>query len=220
MVLRHQGRQQRPHLRNSDTEIDVNIVECVYGHAGIRGISRVLHHRHTAAPFDGHEAGRAVVEHARQYDPNHARAMRHGRRAKERIDCRSVSIFAGPLSYQHLVFLNQEMIVRRSDIDASWLKTLAIFGQLRLKGLMAVQPPQQRFPGIVSRHVLDDEDGCRQVGRQLANKLVERFQSACRRAENNYVSTLRRHIASLPFSRQIQMRMSHHRMMNDVRSSG
>ena len=46
---------------------------------------------------------------------DHALAMRHGGRSKERIDSWSVLVFARPFGHQHLVFLDQEVIVRRSD---------------------------------------------------------------------------------------------------------
>ena len=106
-ALRHQCRQQRSHLRQRDTKIDVDIVERALRHAGIGGISRVLNDRHPATPLDGDEARRAVVEHARQHDANDACAMRHGGRAKERIDARSVSVFARALGDQQLSFLSK-----------------------------------------------------------------------------------------------------------------
>ena len=103
------------------------------------------------------EAGRTVVQHARQHDADNARAVRHGGQAKERIDSRPVTVLACPLGDQHLVLLDEEMAVRRRDIDASRLKAASVFGQLRLKRLVAIQPPERRFSGIVSGHVLDDE---------------------------------------------------------------
>ena len=81
------------------------------------------------------------------------------------------------------------MTVRWSDVNAPRLETFPVFGQLRLKRLVSAQSAQQRLAGVVRRHVLDDEDGCRQVGGQLADKLVERFQPSGGRADNDDVAS-------------------------------
>ena len=82
------------------------------------------------------------------------------------------------------------MAVRWSDIDAPRLEAFPVFGQLRLKHLVSAQPTEQRLAGVVSGHVLNEKRRGRQVSGQLADQLVERFQSPRRRADNNDVSPL------------------------------
>ena len=94
------------HLRQGHAEIDTPIVEHTLRHAGIGRIPRVLHHGHTAAPLDGDEARRAVVEHAGQHDADDARAMRDRGRSKERIDGGPVSILTRAPRTRILSFLS------------------------------------------------------------------------------------------------------------------
>jgi hypothetical protein len=66
-------------------------------------------------------------------------------------------------------------------------------GQLGAKRLVSAQPTQQRFSRVVGVHVLDDEDGCRQVRRQFTDELIEGLESASGCAHDNDVSSLRSH---------------------------
>src|SRR5438876_5035655 len=109
--------------------------------------------------------------------------MSDGGRAKERIDSGPVSVLPSALGDQDRVFLEQQVIVGSRDVDPAWLETLPIPGQPGNKRLVPAEPTQQRFPGILRRHVLDDEYRRTQVGGQLADQLVERFQSSRRRSD-------------------------------------
>ena len=101
-------------------------------------------------------------------------------------------------------FSKQAVAVRRTNIDTPRLETVSVFGQLRLKRLVSAQPTQSRLAGVVRRHMLNDEEGGRQVSRQLTDELIERFKASRRGADNNDVSSLTCFTGLLPFSRSLQ----------------
>ena len=71
---------------------------------------------------------------------------------------------------------------------------IAVAGELAPEGLVPTQPVQQSLGGIFRGHVLDDEDRRRKIGRQFADQLVESFQAARRRADDDDVAALARHV--------------------------
>jgi len=86
--------------------------------------------------------------------------MRDCGRTKQWIDSWPTSVLAGPLSHEHLVRLQQEVMIRRRDVDPPWLEPFAVFGKVHVKRLVTAEAVRERCPRIVRRHVLDNEHGC------------------------------------------------------------
>jgi len=192
VTLGHEFREERSHFSQRDAEIDVRVVECARRHAGIRRISRVLHDGHPAAPLDGDQVSRAVVEHARQDAADDTGTVRDGGRAKERVNGRPLAVFARSFGDTYVALLDQDVMIRRRNIDTPWLIAVTILGQLRPKGLVAVQTAQQGLSGILKRQVLDNENGGGKVRGQSADESIERFQSSRRRTDHDDVSSVDR----------------------------
>src|ERR1700730_7437032 len=88
------------------------------GHTGIEGLLRVLHNSYAAAPLNGVESGGAIIQRACQHYSNYSRAIRQGRRAKERIDGGPVPVFLRAAYDTDMPARNYEMMIRRCYVDA------------------------------------------------------------------------------------------------------
>jgi hypothetical protein len=72
--LVHQPHQQRGDLGDRQTVVHRHVVAGVAGHARVKGLGRILHHRQPAQALDGHEPRGAVVQRPGQDHADHAAA--------------------------------------------------------------------------------------------------------------------------------------------------
>jgi hypothetical protein len=177
--------QKPAHLPDGYAIINLKIVECALGHARIGGILRGLHNRDPAAFLDGNKTCGAVILHPSQHNADYSRTVADSGGAKQRINSRTAAVFSGSLCNHELVFLDQQMVIRRSDVNPSPLKWLSIFCQPTPKALVPTQPVDQGVARILWGHVLDYEDGSGKIARQLTDKIIESVQPS-RRSPNDY----------------------------------
>jgi hypothetical protein len=86
-------------------------------------------------------------------------------------------VFLRTLADPHVSALDAQVVIRARDVDAPAPDRLPVS---RLPGRQRARAPQdlgqQRL--VVRRHVHDDEDRRRQVGRQVAGQLLEDVDTA------------------------------------------
>jgi hypothetical protein len=90
------------------------------------------------------------------------------------------------------------VIVRSSDIDSPWLKSLAIFCELTAESSVAAQSVQQGSSSVFRRHMLDDKNGRSKIAGQLTDKSIESFQTSGRRTDNDDVMSFTCHKSCTP----------------------
>jgi hypothetical protein len=97
---------------------------------------------------------------------------------KQWINSRPAAVFASAFGDKNCTLFDQQVVIRRSDVDSAWLESLSIFSQFAAKGFMFPQLVQQGLSGALGRHVLNDEDGDGQIGWQLADEIIQSFPPA------------------------------------------
>ena len=88
----------------------------------------ILHNGYAAAPLHGRQAGGAVSQRARENNADNAGAIRERGRTKERVDSRPAVVLSGPTYDGSLSVFEQQVKIRRRDIDAAGLDCLAVTG--------------------------------------------------------------------------------------------
>jgi hypothetical protein len=126
--------------------------------------------------------------------------MRDGGGAKQRIDSRTAAVFTRSLRYQKLIFLDQQMVIRRSYVDPPWFKRLSILCQATMKAPVPTQPMDQGVGCILRRHVLNDENRSRKIARQLTDKIIQSVQTSGGSPNDDNVTSFVSHNASLSAS--------------------
>src|SRR5205085_1492809 len=105
------------------------MVDDALRHFWIFGVLGILDHREAAAHFDRPHAEGAVIELPAENHADDSWPMGHGRRTKEGINGRSIPVLSGPFRNQDMMRFQQQMAVRRGDVEMPSAKTLLILGQ-------------------------------------------------------------------------------------------
>jgi hypothetical protein len=97
-------------------------------------------------------------------------------------------VLPGVVGQSHVAIIEQEMIVRRSNVNMARIVGLAILGMGRQQRSRPAQDIREKaFPNW--RKMTDDEETGGQAGRQTSGKLREDFHAAGRGADNDDVVT-------------------------------
>jgi len=88
------------------------------------------------------------------------------------------------------------VVIGGSYVNSARFEFLAIFGQRATKGFVPSQQVQQGYPGILWRHMLNNEDRRGNVCGKRADQFVQRFQHARRGPDGDDVPACRPHTAS------------------------
>jgi hypothetical protein len=106
--------------------IDLDATECTQRHRVETGFPRLLHDRGAAATLDAPQPRGAVVQRPGQYDANHPRPIAEGGGSEQCIDRRPEAVLLRAPADGNRAAIDEEMMVRRSDVDAPGLDLLAI----------------------------------------------------------------------------------------------
>jgi hypothetical protein len=101
--------------------IDLDISQRASRHRRLFRVGWILHHCHAATVLDGPEPSRAVIQGAAEDNADNTRPVNVGSGPKQRIDCRSKSIFFGSLCEADSTQFKQQVMIRRSDINLTVL---------------------------------------------------------------------------------------------------
>jgi hypothetical protein len=126
--FRRQSDQEITHSGNRRAVIDCYMPQGISRHIRDGGVSRILHDCDASAAFDRVQAGRAVAQRSREYDPYHPRPVTAGGGAKQRVDCRPRQVLSGAPPQQHVPVVQQHVRPGRRHQDAPLLDAFATFG--------------------------------------------------------------------------------------------
>src|SRR6185437_2495967 len=101
-------------------------MKSVFQHVGAKRFLRVLDDSQSATVPDRSQARGAIVQLSREDNPGHSRAVVPGRRAKQGIDGRAVTVFARTAADGYGIAFQQEMEIGRRNVNDA-LSDLFVF---------------------------------------------------------------------------------------------
>src|SRR3954466_14095169 len=138
--------------------IDADVAHGVERHVGRRRFGWVLDNGEAAPGFHGVEPGRPIVELPREDDTDDAFSMGPGSAPKKRIDRRPGSVLARTGVELHNAIVDQEMAIRRRDVNAVSLVGSVVLGADRSDFSSPAQDLRQNAAGA-SVHYDEDRAG-------------------------------------------------------------
>jgi hypothetical protein len=165
----------------------VDISNRALRHAVVFGVVGRLHDGDAAALLDRPQPRRAVVEDAGQDDADGALAVQVRGRAKERVDGRTVAIVFGTARDAHSVIVDEEVMVRRRDVDVRGADEVAVLGSNDRQPRIASQDLDE-VAAPVGLEVHDDEERRREVLGQRRYQSIESGDAACRSDDDDDVA--------------------------------
>lgn len=170
------------------TVIHIDVAQGVARHRRHDRVKRVLHDRHAAELFDGAKPRGSVVEVAGQNHADDTIAAGVRRRTEQRIDRRTEAVlFRSARDAQIIAALDEQVMIRRRDVDVRVLDALAVERVRRGQATGARQNLRQKA-GSGRRGVQHDENRGGQIGGQPRDDLLQRLYAACGRAEYDDVT--------------------------------
>jgi hypothetical protein len=149
----------------------------VQGHAREAGLPGILDDRDASGLLDGGQAGGPVIQDARQHDADDAGPEGARRRAEQDVDRRPVQVLAGTSVHPHRLLGQEQMMVRRRDVNPALEEPDGLSRGHRRK---PARPGEQigKVRAGHGGHVEDDEEGSGKILGQATNDLQERRHSS------------------------------------------
>src|SRR5438105_7401111 len=145
-------------------------------------VRRILHDCDSAALLDRQQTRGAVIEISRQDDADDLWPGVRRRTSKERINCRPMTVFARTAHDANhsiaSVAMDEEMMVRRCDIDHAGLIRLPILGMLRGQFSAATEKKRKNARSI-GGNVDGDKNRRGKIGRKGPGNLQPRLDPSC-----------------------------------------
>src|SRR5262249_6762088 len=125
----HQLYDDFGNLLQGQTKIDIHQVERAAWHIWRHRFTGVLHNRDATAGFDRKEAGCAIIAAAAENDTNYLRAMCARRAPKQTVRRWTMTILPWPPREDRHVIFDQQMMMRRRNINAALFVAFFIFSR-------------------------------------------------------------------------------------------
>src|SRR5581483_3868850 len=174
----------RRHLAHPEDVVDRDAPDRAPRHALHQRVLEILRDRDATMALDRLEPGGAVVERAGEDDADHARALAHGRRAEERVDGRPEAILARATRHADGAVVEQEVMVRRRDVDASVREGLTVDG-VRGRQRSGTAHHGGQGAGTLRGAVDGDEESRGQLLRKPAGE-IQQSRHPSRRSANHH----------------------------------
>ena len=100
------------------------MLQSILWHVRILSIVRILNHGQAAISFYPPQPGAPVIHGAAQYHTNHAFTVRYRCRPEKRINRRPMKVFFGAAPNVNAPVVNDEMVIRRRNVNAARLDRL------------------------------------------------------------------------------------------------
>ena len=215
----HEPREERAHLGDRDDVVDPDVLEHAFGHAGALDRRRILHDRRSTAVLDAPHARRAVVERALQDDADHARAVRVGGAAKQRVDCRPEAVRLGTFADEHPIGARSACAGRAARRRCGPARCARRPLRDRPATRYAARQRRQEARRI-RRLVLHDEHRHREGPGQRRHKLGQRVGTARRCSDDDDVATCHDPSDATQNARRVQAASRLRECRNYTRSRG
>ncbi len=164
--------QQRRQLARRGDVIGADEVEGALRQTGEQGVGGILKHHQPAGGAHGKQSRDSVQQDAGEQDADDPRPIGAGRRAKERVDGGTKEVLARPALHANRPVLQDQVAVRRRDVDVSGIGRLAVAGMHGQER----SPPAEDGRQVAARRrgkMTDDKHRGRQPRRQSAHQLRE-----------------------------------------------
>ena len=167
--------------------VDRHVLERAPRHLGHRCLARILDQRQPTPRLDRKQTGGAAVEVPGQDHANDPRTVGDRGGPEERIDRRAKPVLLGPANHLHESRAQQQVVVRRRDVDSARHDRFAMDRQTR-----GQRPPAGEHLGELALGsgvgVQRREHGGRQLGRQARHEGQQRLRAAFRAAHHDDVA--------------------------------
>jgi len=170
--------------------IGTGLVHRSLGHFGGRSFSWVLHNTNSSSCSDGEKSTRPVIKIAAQQNSNGIRTKRPRRRPKQRIDGRTMAIFARSFSDLNRATRESQVIVGRRDIYVAWLNGLIVLRVTSPQTPGSGKNLRQRTFGLTGK-VYDHKECSLEIRGQRRHNVNQTGQRTLRTANyDNFAKTL------------------------------
>src|SRR5215211_3223420 len=179
--------ERRSHLGHRQYVLRLDALDRSARHAIDDGLLRILHDGHATSCLDCQQPHAAVVEGPREDDADHPRTVDPGGGAKQRSDRWPTMILARSTGELDPAGADEQMAVRRGDIDASGFNCLAVPG---VGGWQRTGPAQNLGEPAdgVWRNVNDDHERRWEVPRKARDQGGEGLNAAGGGADHDDVT--------------------------------
>ena len=140
-------------------------------------VVRILDHHEAAGLANRDESCHPVLEHPGHQHADHVRTVLCRRGAKQLVDRRARMILACTTPEHEVLAAEQQMIIRRRQVDVAALHALALLGPRDRQRRRAAQDLDE-VRRVRRRHVLDDADRRSESRRERLEQARERLDSS------------------------------------------
>jgi hypothetical protein len=193
--LGHYPDQQLRQFGSARTVIHLALVQRMARHLRVGRVSGVLDQGDAATALDCAQPCGAVVEHAREQNPDDAPTVLGRCGAEQRIDRRSGQVLARAAPQEHAAVVEQQVQIGRGHIDPATLKRQPVARKIGPQRARSIEDVAERAVRV-GHGVNDHKKRGGKVAGEIAQHALQRLQSARRSADHDDVSILHWHAPS------------------------